>query len=1133
MKLKILLLLLIITSIQLFADVSGEIYTSGYHDLIVNALNAVSGLAASNNAPLIKVASAIAVIIMTIKIIFNQNSRNIAGFEVLKMGTFILAIQALFISAPDDDNHAYAVIDRISLQTTEVRQIPKGIGEFLSSFTTLEDGIMQKMELYFTTPASLSYRQAGLGFTVSTQMDIMRSNIADTNLKKTFYDYILNCKVDGDFSIGNQNLQYLLSAEGTNIMTQLGTDRSTLTMVYSNTTPSGEVVSCKDAWSVIKSALDTEALNNQTSIAKARGLLSQTFANDVAMSNMITGSTSATVSARDQLVSAIARNATLDSVKKVATFNGVSDSMLTKQLSISEISMTNSSILANYQAQQTVPVLKALSTAFIVVISWIIGILAIATMNAGYIKFLIVLNIWLMLWSPLFQVLNFAIDILVDDALALYPNGIDSNNQIGIYEILGGKLAMVTNLVWSVPILAFGIAKGGEFAMTQFISAMVAPVQGAAHHTTKTDLQTAMGENDGFTTGDGRNAHFGMANTNAATTGVGGQSSRINSSGNNVTDVAGTGVTKISSAANPNVSASIDNNGNVITKNDDASATQVSGASTALTSANAKVESLQNSLTKENSNVMSQMSTAGSSNTVTNTNGDSVKIDESTGQTIQKMNSAASKEALGSSKKDALVDSIKNDNNARTVLGVGLSLGSGKSGKNSDDKSDEEDTKGIVSALAKFSPVNAAISTEGSVVLTGSNGTSFELSKNSSYGKEFTENYSKSISDQMSKSKDNTQAYANMVSAVNGESQSDSNSTARKVSQAYSEQESASQTYQATKTQGTANGDNLMNSAFQTYFSKNADRFGNASKEEKADFMVNKMVEWNQSQNGIKDKMDFISDNTSKSELPNSVNTKGNIENGAKNLGSDVGSHVAGDTTFNPNSNASAKSGIENSGQEIRNTDVSNPELKSQVNNNVKKDGEVSEKVNEHSVNTAKTVGANQDKNANNINDSLMINSAKGVDNGMETIKETLKNTIGGGSDDRINPDIKRYADNNRVENESTYKNAKLGKENLIEHGYVRDEINKTQLGKASTEDLARIYNHDKNNHSLSNNSKSALKDELGKRGYDVNSNEYSSKYEGETIKKDSIIPNGDGGNPGSSARKLENDFPSDFKPSF
>ena len=103
------------------------------------------------------------------------------------------------------------------------------------------------------------------------------------------------------------------------------------------------------------------------------------------------------------MTAAIARNATVDSVKKVGTFNGVSDSLLTKQLSVSEISMTNSSILSNYQAQGTLPILKALCTAFIVVLSWIIGILAIATMNIQYVKFIVVLNIWLMLWSPLYK----------------------------------------------------------------------------------------------------------------------------------------------------------------------------------------------------------------------------------------------------------------------------------------------------------------------------------------------------------------------------------------------------------------------------------------------------------------------------------------------------------------------------------------------------------------------------------------------------------------------------------------------------------------------------------------------------------------------------------------------------------
>ena len=148
-----IIILLFISSLQLFAGHSGEIFTSGYHDIVVSTLNAVSGLAASNNGPLIKIATAIAVLIMSIKIIFNQNVRNIAGFEILKMGTFVIAIQALFINAPNDDNHAYAVIDRISLQTTEVRQVPKGIGEFLSLFTISSDSL-RPLSDFFNTPPS-------------------------------------------------------------------------------------------------------------------------------------------------------------------------------------------------------------------------------------------------------------------------------------------------------------------------------------------------------------------------------------------------------------------------------------------------------------------------------------------------------------------------------------------------------------------------------------------------------------------------------------------------------------------------------------------------------------------------------------------------------------------------------------------------------------------------------------------------------------------------------------------------------------------------------------------------------------------------------------------------------------------
>ena len=77
-----------------------------------------------------------------------------------------------------------------------------------------------------------------------------------------------------------------------------------------------------------------------------------------------------------------------------------------------------------------------------------------------------------------------------------------------------------------------------------------------------------------------------------------------------------------------------------------------------------------------------------------------------------------------------------------------------------------------------------------------------------------------------------------------------------------------------------------------------------------------------------------------------------------------------------------------------------------------------------------------------------------------------------------------------------------------------------------------------KNNDKLSDSSKANLKDELGKRGYDINSNEFSSKYSPDEIKSH-VIPNGDNSNPASDIQntdkinKNKSDFPADFKPSF
>jgi hypothetical protein len=873
-------------------------------------------------------------------------------------------------------------------------------------------------------------------------------------------------------------------------------------LFYTDANVSGAVMSCKNAWTSIASELGTQAFNNQSAYAKARGLIAQTYADKIAQAEMITGINNASVTAKEQLVAAIARNATVDAVQKVANFNGVSDSLLTKQLSISELSMTNSSILSNYQAQQTIPILKALCTAFIIVLSWIAGILAIATMNAGYIKFLIILNVWLMLWSPLFQVLNFAIDILVSDALSMYENGLNASNQVGVYEILGGKLAIVTNLVWSVPILAFGIAKGGEFAMTQFISAMVSPVQNAAHHTTKDDMSAALGAKAEYLNPEGyrfeRNGN----------TGTGYETKNLNANGNPITTNSGQHTTTVESSTAKGTTATVNSKtGEINVTSPNANSSVQNAAQQSVTNAEQNVKTLQNGLAHENLGSVANITSHGSGLTTTAANGDTIGIDKTSGETVQKMNSAAAKEAFGTSSKNALVDSISNDKQAKTALGIDVNSGSSAVG----------------SIAQKLTGASVNFSQNGNIAVTTADGTNFELSKNSAYGKEFTENYSKSLTEQMSNSKGNTQAYANVLSAVKGENQSDSNSTNNKVSQAYSELDSASQTYQSVKSQGTANSDSIMNSAFQTFFDKD-ERFKNASAADKADFAVNKMVEWNQSESGIKDRMDFIKDNTNPTELKNTVDNKEKIDNGKGKLEGQTSDLK--ETSYNPNSNNEQEKAIEKKGEEIRNSNIGNNEVTDSVNKHVKEG--VEQNVDNKLTKNDKIIKGNEQKNADKVGDNLSMKAVEGVSNGMDAFKQIGENVSG--TKDVENPEAKRFANNNKVVNNDTYTHAQQGDNKLITPSYTGDVINKSELKNTSDEDLSRIYNYDKNNDKLSDSSKGIVKDELGKRGYDFNSNEYSSKYSPTDIKSQ-VIPNGDKNNPASDIQNTDqlNKGKSDF----
>lgn len=473
-------------STSLFAGHSGEIYTYGYFYFIRDMLLALSGIVAGGNDILFKLAMALAMFIWIIKNAVNPKTGAFLGFELGKFLTTVILIQQLFLVAPDDDKHAYAIVDRITTQTTEVRQIPKGIGELLSLFTRLEDAIMAKMDVHFSTPNSISYRNAGLGFSMIAPMEIFQQTVIDGNLRRTFDLYYTNCKMLGDYSDGTQSIDDVYNS--TDIWNELATDQTLLSVIYDSANPSGTVTECKTVWSNINSRVDTNLVSQLSALAATKGMTTSSYAAKAEIvTNTILGSGQ---SAQEQLKSAIFRNMTLEAVQSSATSLGIAQEQLAKNKSIAEMSMVNEAVFSNLEAQGMIPIMKAVVLSFVIALSWILAILSIATLNMSYLKFIITLNVWVMLWGPLFNILNYAMDLIVTDALSAYGN-VTIDSQMGIYTVLGAKLALLSKLVWSIPILAFAIAKGSDHAMVSFVQGMGQGVAAGGQQATRAEQQGA------------------------------------------------------------------------------------------------------------------------------------------------------------------------------------------------------------------------------------------------------------------------------------------------------------------------------------------------------------------------------------------------------------------------------------------------------------------------------------------------------------------------------------------------------------------------------------------------------------------------------------------------------------------
>ncbi|MFA6137425.1 MAG: conjugal transfer protein TraG N-terminal domain-containing protein [Sulfurimonas sp.] len=777
-KISFILLIVAGFSSNLFgADPS--IYTWGYGEIFYKILQGVTII--SQESYLITSAVAVGGLLLMIK---NSASGVGSSDMAMAMGKYLFLV-TIIVGMFSTQTKRYIVEDEITGQTFIVNNVPIGIGETFSLFTSLEKNLAKAFEIAFATPNSISYNKAGLGFTMSAPINLGTATMVDAFIIRTFNEYMGNCvfsaisanEMSGDVLTMSRNLKIDLKVDGY------------LTPYYSAANPSGIDVQCQEAWSDLTIALGTK-LDDMEQIAADKMMMdATTFSNGMAETTRLMFGVSQ--NSKDYLFQQTLINMTNNGLKAVALATGGDASALAYAKALSETNQRQTWAVTGILAQQNLPLMKAVMTVLILGSFILLVILSIVYGDLGHIKMGFTLLFAMVLWTPLALLINGMFNIGIERILPSVSNGgLNMININDVSENLKNYLSFLGYLAASIPIFAYSIAKKSEHGFVSLFSGVGAASSsaagGATNQTSSGNINAGNSRLGSFNATDMYGAHDYKGNNawGKTTTMSDGavRTSNIGSSGDAITktDSAGNGEftvgadKRVLSAQNTTTGVSVANG---ISENYNASKNQTEQIGDAFSTSVAR-------------NTASTLSAGGQ-------NVDTTTIAKNLGLTHQ------SGEALNSATNESIQKTLNDmkaggkDFTFTTENGANLSASSGFSGN--------------------FFGFKAGV--DGSITASGktAEGENFTTKISASDADSFTDAFAKNLSEQIQKSDGLSLALANQVQKTNGFGDSDTKSLAENYAKSYQETESLSEQYSIAQKQDKNYSEDVLPKVYNSF----------------------------------------------------------------------------------------------------------------------------------------------------------------------------------------------------------------------------------------------------------------------------------------------------------------------------
>lgn len=451
------------------------IYTWGYgqlyNDVLLGVADMVSGADLS-----VKIAALIGFMVMLWKVFSNDRSNPIVEFgKFLLMSLFIY----VFFLTPVPGHNTYNISDETTGTAYTVNGVPPGIGKTLSIFSTVEYKIALALEKHYSTPATLNYSKHGFGFALSGHNAISKAKPTDQYTAMNMYEYMNNCLV---FALDEGTLSPHQVFNSSNLLSAINVnDNARMSIVYSAGSPEGQLKTCSQAYAVIAGGINGEVANMYQRASSDMGYLGANLQADASsIGGFLFG---AATSANQYITQAATANLLSESMMNTAKLNGVNTASLAYGTALAERQQQNNFLISGQLAQKWLPIIKGIVTIVFLAMSWIMALMAIAFFNFKFILLIFSTQLWLMMWTPISSILNYIAMIEIESigsGLTSFTNGYSYEVKHAIDNEVTGTLAWVGSLYWLVPLIAYGIAKGSDYAFTQLATSFQGAAQGAA-----------------------------------------------------------------------------------------------------------------------------------------------------------------------------------------------------------------------------------------------------------------------------------------------------------------------------------------------------------------------------------------------------------------------------------------------------------------------------------------------------------------------------------------------------------------------------------------------------------------------------------------------------------------------------